>query len=163
MTPPYTADLCDAHEGRVQVILVPFQSFGARPMCAGPISTVETFEDNSRIREALAEPGLGRVLLVDGGGSLDRALVGGDLAGKAAVNGWAGVVVFGAVRDLHEIARTDVALFALGACPRKSDRQDRGRRDVAVTIGGVEIAPGGWLYADRDGIVVAAEPLHAGA
>lgn len=153
-----TPDLCDAHP---EVAVLPFQwcAFGCRERFAGPISTVACFEDNSRVAEAVAEAGRGRVLVVDGQGSLDRSLLGDRLAALAADNGWAGVVVIGAVRDVEIIDQIDIGVRALGVCPRKTDKQDRGDRDVPLRLGEVPVNPGGWLYADRNGVVVSDQAL----
>jgi regulator of ribonuclease activity A len=150
-----TADLCDAHEGAVRVLLLPLRDFGARIAFHGEISTVRAFEDNSRVREAVHEAGRGRVLLVDGGGSLARAMLGDLLAAKAVENGWAGVVLAGAIRDSAAIAAMDLGVKALGTSPRKTERRGLGERDVTLTLGGIEVRAGQWLYADRDGVLVA--------
>ena len=150
-----TADLCDAHEDRVRVLALPWRDFGGRVAFCGPVSTVLACEDNSRVREAVAEPGNGRVLLIAGAGSLRRAMLGDLLAQKAVANGWAGVVIDGALRDSSVIATLDLGVKALGTCPRKTDKRDQGLRDVAVEIAGVRVRPGEWLYADADGVIVA--------
>jgi regulator of ribonuclease activity A len=137
-----------------------FRAFGGRPKFAGPITTVKCFEDNTYVKAAVESPGLGRVLVVDGGGSLRRALVGGNLA-VAAANGWAGVVVDGCVRDVAELAACDVGIRALALMPLPTDRRNEGQRDVPVQIQGVWVYPGDWLYADADGMDVmpaAADP-----
>ena len=150
-----TCDLCDAHEAQVRVLDLALRDFGGRLAFSGVVSTIKAFEDNSRVREAVAEPGQGRVLVIDGGGSTRRAMLGDLLAAKATENGWAGVVVFGAIRDSVEIAALDLGVKALGTCPRKTDKLDSGERDVEVHFGGVRIRPGDWLYADVDGVVLA--------
>lgn len=156
-----TCDLCDAHPERVRVLARPWRDFGGRVAFAGPVSTVLAFEDNSRVREAVSEPGRGRVLLVAAGGSLGRAMLGDLLAQAAVTNGWAGVVIDGALRDSAVIATLDLGAKALGTCPRKTDRRGQGLRDVPVEVGGAAVAPGDWLYADADGVIVADGPLHA--
>lgn len=156
---PATADLCDAHGGAVRVVAAVFRDFGARRRFAGPITTLRVHEDNALVRAALEQPVAGRVLVIDGGGSLRTALVGGKLATLVHDNGWAGVVVHGAVRDAEEIASMDVGLKALATCPRRSSRRGEGDRDVPVTFGGVTFTPGDWLYADADGIVVSSVEL----
>lgn len=160
-----TCDLCDAHKddtsGAFRVLPPVFRDFGGRGHFGGPVSTVKCHEDNSLVKAALDEPGLGRVLVVDGGASLRRALVGGNLAAAAARNGWAGVVVDGCVRDVAELAAAPVGIRAPAAMPLPTDKRGQGQRDVAVQIQGVWVRPGDWLYADADGIVVAAQPLHA--
>ena len=125
---------------------------------SGPVTTVKCFEDNSQVKAALESPGHGRVLVVDGGASLRRALLGGNLGLAAVKNGWAGVVVNGCVRDVAELAQTRVGIRALAAMPLPTERRNEGQRDVAVQIQGVWIGPGDWLYADEDGMVVTSEP-----
>lgn len=116
-------------------------------------------EDNSRVREAVNSPGEGRVLVVDGGGSVRRALVGGNLAAAAAQNGWAGVVVDGAVRDLAELSAAGIPVKALALMPLRSVKRGEGQAGLPVEIQGVWVRPGDWLYADDDGIVVSAVAL----
>lgn len=149
-----TADLCDTHGDKVRALNLPWRDFGGRPAFHGPLSTVLAFEDNSRVREAVSEPGEGRVLLIAGGGSLQRSMFGDLLAQNAVANGWSGVVIDGALRDSAVIATLDLGVKALGTCPRKTDKRDQGLRDVAVEIGGVLVHPGEWLYADGDGVLV---------
>lgn len=153
-------DLCDAHSDQVQVLEPVFQSFGGREAFFGPIETIRTHEDNSRVREAVNEPGEGRVLVVDGGGSLKRSLLGGDLAGKAAKNGWAGVIVYGAVRDIAELEAEDIGVLALALIPMKTEKRGLGERSVSVSIAGAVLKPGDYIYADRDGVIAARAPLH---
>lgn len=148
-----TSDICDDHDD-AQIITERFVSLGGAPHVAGVAATVKAHEDNSMVKEAVAEPGDGRVLVVDGGGSMRRSMVGGNVAAEAARNGWAGIVVYGAVRDTVELRDTAIAVFALGTVPRKTDKLGIGQRDVAVTFGGVTIVPGDAVYADVDGIVV---------
>jgi regulator of ribonuclease activity A len=165
MTQPVfsTCDLCDAHEKDLVPVLqaLPpvFVDYGGRSRFCGPVATLRCFEDNTRIREAVDSPGEGRVLLVDGGASVRRALVGGNLAAAAARNGWSGIVVDGAVRDLAELRAVPIGVRALALMPQRSVKRGEGERDVAVTIQGVPVRPGHWLYADEDGIVVSVRPL----
>jgi regulator of ribonuclease activity A len=153
-----TCDLCDVHKGGAGdtfFILPPvFPDYGGLPAFSGEVATVKCFEDNSLVKAALDEPGHGRVLVVDGGASLRRALVGGNIAAAAAKNGWSGVVVDGAVRDAAELAATRVGIRALALIPIPTEKRQQGERDVAVQLQGVWIRPGDRLYADRDGIVV---------
>ena len=155
-----TCDLCDAHkndtDGGFRVLPPVFRSFGGNGRFAGPVSTVKCFEDNSLVKQALDEPGKGRVLVVDGGGSLRRALVGGNLAAAAANNGWAGIVVNGCVRDAGELITSSVGIRALALMPLPTEKRNEGQRDVDVCIEGVWVRPGDTLYADEDGIVVTA-------
>lgn len=159
---PATCDLCDVHKGdasgRFRVLPPVFRDFGGRSRFAGPVATAKCFEDNTPVKQAVESPGDGRVLVVDGGGSLRRALVGGNLAAAAARNGWAGVVVDGCVRDAAELADCDVGIKALALMPLPTERRTEGLRDVAVQIQGVWVRPGDWLYADEDGVVVMEGP-----
>lgn len=156
---PKTADLCDAHEGKLRVLEPGLRHFGGVRTFHGPVTTLAVHEDNALVRGALEESGAGRVLVVDGGGSLRTALLGGNLAELARANGWAGVVVQGAVRDAIELAATAVGVVALATMPQRSGKTGAGARDVPVLIAGVHIAPGEHLYADEDGIVLSASPL----
>ena len=158
-----TCDLCDAHradtDGAFRVLPPLFRDYGAVTKFAGPVSTVKCYEDNSLVKAALDEPGRGRVLVVDGAGSLRRALVGGTIGAAAARNGWAGVVVYGAVRDLAEMAACQVGMRALALVPLPTEKRNQGERDVAVRIEGVWVRPGDQLFADADGIVVMPEGM----
>jgi len=156
-----TADLCDEHDDAVRVLSGGFSSYGGVTTFRGPISTLSVLEDNSLVRDALEEPGEGRVLVVAGGGSERCALVGGNLGILAADNGWAGIVVDGFVRDAAELREAAVGIRARGTCPRKSVKRGQGDRDVPVTVAGVDLVPGMWLWADDDGIVVADTDLDA--
>jgi len=153
-------DLCDDHADLVQVAEPLFRDFGARRTFSGPITTVQCHEDNALVRSSFETAGEGRVLVVDGGGSLRRALVGDKLASLMIQNGWAGVVVFGAVRDVEVLATMPVAVRALGVCPRPPNKNGVGERDVPVRFGGVAFTPGAWLYADENGILVSAQALR---
>lgn len=154
-----TADLCDEHGDSVQVCEPAFRAFGLRRAFSGPVSTVRCFEDNSRVKEAVEGPGQGRVLVVDGGGSRRRALL-GDKLGEAAVrNGWAGVIIHGCIRDSAELDRMDLGIRALGTMPLRSDKRGEGERDVPVRFAGATFRPGDYVYVDEDGIVVAHGPL----
>ncbi|MEX8518383.1 MAG: ribonuclease E activity regulator RraA [Leptothrix sp. (in: b-proteobacteria)] len=157
-----TCDLCDVHKGTTdgtfRVLPPVFREFGARARFAGPVTTVKCFEDNTSVKALLESPGQGRVLVVDGAGSLRRALIGGNIGAAAAKNGWAGVVVDGCVRDVAELAACDVGIRALAPMPLPTERKQAGQVDVAVQIQGVWVRPGDWLYADADGIVVMPAP-----
>jgi regulator of ribonuclease activity A len=148
------ADLCDAHEETIEVCDVQFRDFGGRLAFSGPIRTVRCFEDNSLVKETLATAGNGCVLVVDGGGSLRRALVGDMLAGDGAKNGWAGIVVFGAVRDTEVLATLPLGIKALGTCPMRGIKRGEGVVDTPVAFGGMVFLPGDILHADGDGIAV---------
>ena len=154
-----TADLYDAHGEALQVATPLLRDFGGRPAFGGPITTVKAFEDNSKVREALGEPGEGRVLVVEGGGSLRCAMLGDNLARMAADNGWAGVVVHGCIRDAAVIAEIPLGVKALATNPAKSVKRGKGERDDVVRFADVTFTPGHYLYADADGLVVAAEAL----
>lgn len=156
---PATADLCDAFPDRVTVAEPLFRDWGGAARFAGPIETLRVFEDNALLRRALESEGLGRVLVVDGGGSLRTALLGGRLALLAQENGWSGIVVHGCVRDVAELAATRVGVKALNTSPKTSAKAGRGERGVPVTFAGVTFTPGHWLYADQDGVVIAASEL----
>lgn len=165
LQPVPTCDLCDEYKndtsGAFRVLPPVFRSFGGVTAFAGRVSTVKCFEDNSLVKAAVDSPGEGRVLVVDGGGSLRRALVGGNLAAAAARNGWAGVVVDGCVRDVAELAAARVGIRALAAMPLPTEKRGEGQRDVAVQVQGVWVRPGDCLYADDDGIVVMPQPAKA--
>lgn len=149
-----TADLYDDHGDALQSCSLQLRSIGGAARFQGGISTVRCHRDNALVKAALAEPGEGRVLVVDGGGSLESALV-GDLIGASAVeNGWAGVVVNGAVRDTVALGQLPLGVRALGSNPRKSAKDGVGDRGVPVAFGGVEFVPGAHLWADEDGILV---------
>ena len=164
MTNPFaTCDLCDAHKsdssGQFRVLPPVFRDFGAVPRFRGLVVTVKCFEDNSLVKAAVDSAGEGRVLVVDGSGSMRRALLGGNLGASAAKNGWAGVLIDGCVRDVAELAAQPLGIRALAAIPLPPEKRNEGQRDVPVQIQGVWVRPGDWLYADEDGIVVSAAPL----
>ncbi|WP_342378139.1 ribonuclease E activity regulator RraA [Myxococcus stipitatus] len=156
-----TADLCDANAGSAhfQIAEPGFLHYGGRTTFCGAISTVLAPEDNSLVRKALEEPGNGRVLVVDGGGSRRCALVGDQLALLAQKNGWAGVVVNGCIRDSEEVGRTAIGVQALGTHPLRSSKRGAGQHDVEVRFAGVTFRPGHFLYADADGIVTSETAL----
>lgn len=158
-----TCDLCDAHKndtsGQFRVLPPVFRDFGAVRKFAGQVSTVKCHEDNTLVKAAVDSPGEGRVLVVDGGASLRRALVGGNLGAAAARNGWAGVLVDGCVRDVAELAVCDTGIRALAAMPLPTEKRNEGQRDVPAQVQGVWVRPGDWLYADEDGVVVSERPL----
>lgn len=153
-----TCDLCDIHkndsDGAFRVLPPSFREFGGRAAFSGAVRTVKCFEDNSLVKAAVESPGAGHVLVVDGGASLRRALVGGNLAAAAARNGWAGLVIDGCVRDVAELAACAIGIRALGCIPLPTEKRGQGERDVAVRIQGVWVRPGDRLVADADGIVV---------
>jgi regulator of ribonuclease activity A len=149
-----TADLVDEHGEALQSCDLQLRQFGGRRRFHGPLRTVACFEDNTLVRQVLSEPGDGAVLVVDGGGSLHTALVGDLIAGLAQANGWAGLVVHGAVRDTEALGGLAIGIKALGSNPRKSAKLATGQVDVPVHFGGVSFRPGEHLYSDEDGVVV---------
>lgn len=153
-----TADLCDAHDD-VQVAEPVFRDYGARREFAGPIATVRVQDDNTLVRQQLETPGGGRVLVVDNGGSIRCAMIGDRLGRLAEENGWVGIVVHGCIRDADDLAGIQVGLKAIGTVPRRSGKTGGGETGVPVEFAGVRFAPGAWIYADADGIVVAAAQL----
>lgn len=151
-----TADLVDSIGPDVRSCDVQFRQFGARSQFSGPIATVRCFEDNALLKSILSQPNAGGVLVIDGGGSLHSALVGDLIAELARSNGWAGVIVNGAVRDAAALRGIDIGIKALGTNPRKSTKTGAGERDVEVSLGGVTFVPGDVAYSDDDGIVIVA-------
>jgi regulator of ribonuclease activity A len=158
MTTISTPDLTDAHPDAL-VIELQLVNYGAIAQFGGPAVTIKCHEDNSLVKQCVAEPGAGRVIVVDGGGSLRRALLGDLLAEQAAANGWAGLVINGAVRDVDEIGVTAIGVQALGRCSRKTEKLGVGQRDVRVSFGGAAIDPGDFVYADNNGVIVSKRPL----
>lgn len=149
-----TADLYDRLGDEVQSLPLQLRDLGGRASFAGSIRTIRCHEDNALVKQVLATPGGGRVLVVDGGGSLQSALMGDVIADSAVSNGWAGVVIHGAVRDSVAISQLDLGVKALGTNPRKSAKLGAGEIDVAITFGGVTFRPGALLTADADGVLV---------
>ncbi len=154
-----TTDICDAHEDKVRVVEPMFVSYGGKQAFHGRIATLKLFEDNSLVRKAVESPGAGRVLVIDGGGSLRRALVGDQLAALAMKNDWAGIVVYGCIRDSRAIGDMDIGVFALDTHPMKTVKKNVGEADIPVSFGGVSFVSDEWLYADEDGLVVSSTEL----
>jgi regulator of ribonuclease activity A len=159
-----TADLLDANEdaarsGSIRVVAPIFRSYGGLPAFAGRITTLKLFEDNSLVRNVLTTPGEGRVLVIDGGGSLRCALVGDQLAQLGAQNGWSGIIVNGCIRDVKAIGSMNIGVFALATHPLKTIKKNAGESDVDVTFATVTFRPGEWLYADEDGVIVSPTPI----
>ena len=166
-----TCDFCDAHKadtsGDFRVLPPVFRDFGQVTRFCGPVQTVKCFEDNTLVKAAVDAQGwidgpqgrIAKVLVVDGGGSLRRALLGGNLGAAAARNGWAGVVIDGCVRDSAELAQQAVGIRALAAMPMPTEKRQEGQSQVAVQVQGVWVRPGDWLYADADGMVVSGKAL----
>ncbi|KRE54592.1 ribonuclease E activity regulator RraA [Phycicoccus sp. Soil748] len=153
-TSPATADLYDEHGEDLQSCAVQFRSYGGHRAFHGVISTIRCHRDNALLKARLAEPGEGRVMVVDGGGSLESALMGDLIAGSAVESGWSGVIINGAVRDVVTLRDLPLGALALGSNPRKSSKEGVGERDVTVSFGGVDFVPGQQLWADEDGILV---------
>jgi len=154
-----TADLVDAHADIVRSCQAQFRQYGGRVRFCGPIRTVQCLDDNGLIKQTLSTAGNGSVLVVDGGGSLRSALVGDMIGGSAQKNGWAGLVIWGVVRDTVALASLDIGIKAMGSNPWKSVKDGVGHVDVPVSFGGVEFRPGAWVYSDEDGILVSPRSL----
>ncbi|RSM33908.1 putative 4-hydroxy-4-methyl-2-oxoglutarate aldolase [Aeromonas salmonicida] len=152
-------DLCDQHGDALQVADPLFHDFGGKPLFYGQAVTLSCYEDNSLVRELVNRPGQGRVMVIDGGGSLRRALLGDQLAIKAAEQGWEGIVIFGAVRDVGTLATLVLGVKALAACPVKTEKLGQGELDAVVSFAGVTIHPGDYVYADLNGVLVSATRL----
>lgn len=155
-----TADLYDEYSNQLSIVDLQFRTYGQKSAFHGPIETVKVFEDNSFVKKTLATPGNNRVLVVDGGASLRCALLGDNLAQLAIDQQWAGLIIFGAIRDSAIIQTMPIGVMALGTIPRKTIKKDRGDVGIPVSFGGVTFQPGHYLYADADGIVVAQKALH---
>ncbi len=154
-----TPDLCDNYPETLKVLDPIFNNYGGQSHFFGQVVTVKCHEDNSLVKQQAATAGLGRVLVVDGGGSLRRALLGDMIAANALNNGWSGLVIYGCIRDCDEIAALDLGVKALNIIPVKTDKRGLGDLNVAVTFAGQTINPGDWIYSDNNGIVVAKEAL----
>lgn len=154
-----TADLCDQYRDRLQVLDPVFRSYGARRDFSGQVVTVNVHEDNVLVRAALEKDGAGQVLVIDGGGSVRSALVGGNIAKLAADNHWNGMVIYGCIRDSTEVAAIDIGVVALATCPVKPKKNGFGETDIPVRFAGAMLSPGDYVYVDEDGVVVAREKL----
>jgi regulator of ribonuclease activity A len=148
-----TADICDTLGATARICRAPLRDFGGRTQFGGKIATIACDRDNGLVRQTLETPGLGRVLVVDGNAVADCALVGGNLGELAVRNGWAGIVVNGAVRDSAELARLPIGVRALASYPQRGSKSGTGRTEVPVAFGGIVFEPGHWLVADLDGLV----------
>ncbi len=155
-----TADLSDQHAEQLQLAEPIFQDFGQRRSFHGVISTLKVMHDYALIRSTLESPGTGLVLVVDGGGSTKRALLGDQMATLGHKNGWAGIIIFGAVRDSLELAEIDFGVKALATCPIRGDNKGLGHSEILIRFAGITFTPGHYLYADADGVIVATKPLH---
>lgn len=154
-----TADLVDDHDAEVRFCNLPFLKFGRIRAFSGPIATVKCFEDNVILKAMLEEPGEGRVMVVDAGGSTRYAVVGDILAGLLRDSGWAGIIIYGSIRDSDEIEAMEVGLRCLSTTPKKSAKDGYGHRDIPVSFGGVTFVPGHWAYCDGDGVLVSDKKL----
>ncbi len=156
-----TADLCDTHydQGYIQICQPIFADFGGRSRFHGEIHTVQCFEDNSKVREAVSTKSNGGILVIDAGASLRCAMLGDILAAKAVENGWAGIIINGLIRDSVEISKMRLGVRALGTLPLKSIKRDLGMRDIPVAFAGVSFVPGDYIYADEDGIITSTDNL----
>ena len=159
MTNISTPDLCDLHDDKVRVLDPIFKNYGGRSSFSGQAVTIKCFEDNSVVKKLVDEPGLGRVIVMDGGGSLRRAILGDMLAANAAKNGWSGLVIFGCIRDCVEIAKIDLGVQAINTHPMKTEKRGLGDLNKVVVFAGQTITPGDWVYADNNGILISSESL----
>ncbi|HBR97671.1 MAG TPA: hypothetical protein DD979_09890 [Gammaproteobacteria bacterium] len=155
-----TADLSDAHEDAVAIAEPVFADFGGKLMFHGKIQTLKIFEDNTLVRKMVSQPGAGQVLVVDGGGSMRCALLGGNLSTLAAQNGWSGIVIYGCIRDSEEIGAEPLGVKALGTHPKKTPKNGVGEENLTVRFADVTFVPGQYIYGDEDGLLVSAESLH---
>ncbi|MBN9738178.1 MULTISPECIES: ribonuclease E activity regulator RraA [unclassified Pseudonocardia] len=151
---PATADLADEYGDSLYSSDTQFRQYGGRAAFGGAAVTLLVHDDNLLVKEAVSEPGAGKVLVIDGGGSCHSALLGDNMAAKAAANGWEGIIVHGAVRDVTALRGLDIGIKAVGSNPRRSGKTGSGRRDVTIALGGATITPGAHIVSDDDGIVV---------
>lgn len=154
-----TSALCDVYLDQVDVVEPMFSNFGGSASFAGQVTTIKCFEDNGLIRSVLEQDGQGRVLLIDGGGSLRRALIDAEIASLAEENEWEGLVVYGSVREVDELEDMNIGIQALASIPVGASQTDIGELDVPVNFGGVSFLPEDYLYADNTGIILSQEPL----
>ena len=154
-----TPDLCDQFSDLVQVLTPMLNSYGGISSFGGEIVTVKCFEDNSLVKEQMSLPGRGKILVVDGGGSLRKALLGDMIAASAVKNGWAGLIIYGCIRDVDAIKEMQLGVQALNTIPLKTEKRGIGDLNIPVTFGGVTFKPGEFVYADRNGVIVANKAL----
>jgi regulator of ribonuclease activity A len=152
-------ELCDHFPDLVSVADPMFINFGGREAFSGEIVTVKACEDNSLVKEQLEKPGAGKVLVVDGAGSMRRAMLGDMIAESAANNHWEGIIVYGCVRDVNALAILDLGVQALGAVPLKTVRRGVGELNIPVSFAGITFVPGHFVYADNNGLLVSPEQL----
>ncbi|MEH6469434.1 MAG: ribonuclease E activity regulator RraA [Porticoccus sp.] len=155
-----TPDLCDDYPELVRVLEPMMGNFGGRESFGGEVVTIKCHEDNSLVKEHAGNPGRGKVMVVDGGGSLRRALLGDMIAENAVKNGWEGIIIYGCVRDVDALVTLDLGVQALASIPLKTDKRGIGDYNVPVTFGGVTFNPGDYVYADNNGVIVSNEPLE---
>jgi len=158
-----TPDLCDEYPDLIDVLDPILYTYGGIEAFGGEIVTVKCFEDNSIVKEQVSLPGEGRVIVVDGGGSMRHALLGDMLAEKAAKNGWSGLIIYGCIRDVDVIRQTQLGVKAMNVHPRKTEKRGLGDLNVAVTFGGVTFTPGHFVYADNNGVITSPEALSVSA
>ena len=156
-------DLCDEFPEAVAVFETQFRSFGQHETFSGQAVTIKCFEDNSLVKKLVGTPGHGKVMVVDGGASMRRALIGDMLAEEAIANGWAGVVINGCIRDAATINQMAIGVKALGTIPIKTDKRGLGDQDITIRFAGVTVNPGDWVYADLNGVLISAEKLELAA
>lgn len=152
-------EVCDYYESEVEILSPIFKDYGGNSVFFGEIVTLKAFEDNSKVRELVAQNGDGKILVVDGGASLSRAMLGDLLAEKAMSNGWQGIIINGCVRDVNALSKIPLGIKALAAHPLKTEKRGGGDINVSVNIGGVEMYAGDYIYADHNGVVVSKTPL----
>ena len=154
-----TSQLCDIYQDQVDVVEPMFSTFGGRPSFGGLVTTIKCFEANGIIRQLVKENGVGRVLLIDGGGSLRRALIDADIAATAADNVWEGIICYGSVREVDALADLEIGIQALASIPVGADDDEIGDSELPVNFGGVTFLPEDHIYADTTGIILSPEPL----
>ena len=154
-----TCDLCDDNPDAVKVVEPMFKNYGGKKIFGGEIITVKCFEDNSIVKELCSAEGVGRVMVVDGGGSLRKALLGDMIAESAAKNGWEGIIIYGCIRDVDAIGETNLGVQALNTIPLKTEKRGIGEKNIPITFGGVTFNPGEYIYADNNGVIVSSRKL----
>jgi len=154
-----TCDLCDDNPDVVKVVEPMFKNYGGKKIFGGEIVTVKCFEDNSVVKELCSSDGIGKVMVVDGGGSLRKALLGDMIAESAAKNGWEGIIIFGCIRDVDAVSATNLGVQALNCIPLKTERRGIGDKNIPITFGGVTFNPGEYIYADNNGVIVSSRKL----
>ena len=154
-----TPDLCDANPNTVKILEPIFKNFGGKTSFGGEIVTVKCFEDNSRVKENAAKSGNGKVMVVDGGGSLKKALLGDLIAESALNNDWEGFIIYGCIRDVEPIGNMNIGVKALNSIPLKTQRKGVGELNVPISFAGITFNPGEYIYADKTGIIVSSNPL----